>query len=481
MRAHVESGVQLHHYIHLPKEKPRGALPQARAFDVHVDGIPDVLHQDQRVGSRITRRVGSLPKELVAARDIFFAQSSKERKSAVAYDHEMDTILYRVLKEQRGTSSYEASKQALDDYISMQLETHLGERLNVGISRFVYRIVDGQLVSEHTQEPVLDMIRRGRDYRRNHGKATDRAREDAEVIGFSDIEDVMTDEHTPPGTMMLYVSLPGDLEEGSNYPSNIYEVHQKTFDGRDIAYRFTSGLTAVESHERLSHFDAWYQRSEVPTDAQFIAKPIRIDPALTGLTTPEEVHQFMHKDHPHLNQEDFVLIKKACEPLIRRYLDSLAANPDDVQSHIIELRRLLNYADNSHKHLQALRVSSRGVVYQEGYYNTRPWVAPRIDLDALGRQKVKFVAGGCGKSGDDASAMSAAEFDPDRKGDKCSTCGKKATDSHYHCPGCTKTYASEKGKASEDMTQKCGCGFEFHCGKPAASDTVDRASLSLAA
>ncbi|HSW88539.1 MAG TPA: hypothetical protein VLG12_05245 [Candidatus Saccharimonadales bacterium] len=48
----------------------------------------------------------------------------------------------------------------------------------------------------------------------------------------------------------------------------------------------------------------------------------------------------------------------------------------------------------------------------------------------------------------------------------CDVCDAENKDSHYHCPkkdgGCGKKYADETN--SSHRTEKCSCGFKFHCG-----------------
>ena len=51
----------------------------------------------------------------------------------------------------------------------------------------------------------------------------------------------------------------------------------------------------------------------------------------------------------------------------------------------------------------------------------------------------------------------------DEESKLCSKCGQSTEDNHYHCPDCSKFYASEKEKDPSSWTQECPCGFEFAC------------------
>ncbi|MBA3723875.1 MAG: hypothetical protein H0W89_03185 [Candidatus Levybacteria bacterium] len=404
------------------------------------------------------------------ARDIFLATEQRNTKEVQAYELEQDAVLYRVLAKEKRPEAYEQSKESLDAYIKMQLETHLGERLHVGISKFVYHIVDGELRTEDTGEPVLAMIERGRDYRRKKGKPVDWDREDAEVTGLGRIQQTLTmsDEAVPVGTKMVFASPQGDVENGSIYKQNFYEVQEKMADGTVEAYRYTSGLTPEETQEKLTELDSRYKRNTVPTDAEFLANPIQIAPGAFGLHTPNDIHEFMHKDHKHMSQKDFAIVRQACLPIINAYTKALTENPDDTVQQNKLFRALLNYADRVAKELHD-DPQHNVVAFTQSPENDfiRPWVAPRIDINALAQEKVRFVDTGCGASGDATSATSVGEFGTQSEpgSNTCSDCGGDASDNHYHCPeaDCAKWYADETNVSADKRTKKCNCGFEFGC------------------
>ena len=406
----------------------------------------------------------SLSTKLARARDVFVAQEKGKKKAMDAYEIQQDAVVYRVLAEEKGKLGYEEAKHDLDSYIKMQLETHLGERLHVGISRFTHTIIDGELRVAETNESLYEMIKRGRDYRRENGKPVDWDREDAEVVGFGRIQNMLTDKHTPVGTMMFFVSPPGEVDKGSIYKQNFYDVHHKVSDNRVESYRYTSGLTPEQSQSRLQTLDKRYTRTSVPLDSEFIANPVVIKPGTAGLETPDAIHTYMHVDHAHMSREKFAVVMAACQPLIQEYCRSLADNPDNLAAHQRNLNILMNYADQVAAELETVP-AEKVVAFSGTQRDARPWIPPAIDEAALANKKVRVTDTGCGSSGggeSSSSVFSVAEFGKDADG-KCKTCGKNSKDNHYHCPGCTKRYSDETTKDATDRTKQCGCGFNFGC------------------
>ncbi|MGI8419136.1 MAG: hypothetical protein ACR2LN_00670 [Candidatus Levyibacteriota bacterium] len=414
----------------------------------------------------------SLRDKLARARDIFVADESKKEKKVKAYEVEQDAVLYRVLAQERGRQEYFEAKKDLDSYMQIQLETHLGERLHVGISRFTHSIVDGELRAEGTDESLLRMLERGRDYRREHGEPVDWDREESEVHGFAHIQDVLADPKTPIGTMMFFVSPPGS--KASIYKNNFYDVHQKVSDTEAVSYRYTSGLTAWESQQRLKLLDPRYDRDDALTDAEFIGMPIRIE-RRSKLSSPDAIHDFMHVDHKHMSKENFAVVRQACRPLMEDYLDSLTNDPDNIAEHKKRLDILMNYGDNVSEELLKAPVG-RVAAFPSDMPEVRPWFPPVIDKSALARQKVRLVETGCGDSGGTSELPSGGPSSPfsvaeaalqktysgeNAKDDPglCRCEGKKA---HFHCPG-TGTECGHAIIVGEGTTNCPNCGAGKNC------------------
>lgn len=371
--------------------------------------------------------------DLAGARDIFVAAEAKKKKQVVAYEIEQDRIAYKELSKHEGKVGYETAKDNLNDYTRMQVETHLGERLNVESSTFHFTIEDDQLMPENSDESMLSMMQRGKEYRRHHGSPVDWDRERAEVYGFEETQRVLTDKETPVGTMMLSISPQGDVANGSIYKMNFYDVYQKTEDGID-AYRFTSGLDREESQKKVKQFDLRYAKDAVPSDVDFLARPVKIDPKHTKLQSPQDVHTYLHKEHAHMAKEEFDAILQTCAPLITGYINTLCNNPDAVLEHQRRFTALLNGADEV-----ADRIQNGSDSKKDDQTGISPWYVSESELDRLAAKAVRPVDTGCGFSGGAAGGtFSVSEFS--QAGMMGSLAGKdKYGDRSFTCPACGAT------------------------------------------
>lgn len=393
---------------------------------------------------------------LTQSRDNYVSQEQKRAKIVVAYELGQDAVVYQELARHKNEQGYDSASKSLNAYIKMQLETHIGERLHVGISKLDHQIKDGQIWPENIGEPMLKMMKRGRGYRWNIGKPVDFARESAEVFGFEQIQSVLVNESTPEGTMMLSISPQGDIKNGSIYTKNFYDVYQKTKDGI-ASYRFTSGLTPNESQQKVKQFDKRYYVSQVPHDHEFLSQPIKLDPNTSFLSTPQEVHDYMHKAHEHMNYEEFKRVVEACAPFITSYINNLCENPhDNIQQERI-FNALLNYADIAAGKVQG------GVIFQNDSY-VRLWIPSPVDIQLLSNMPVRHVSTGCGSSGSSiigntSSSGYLSQFSVVESSTglsignewfKCPKCTYKASGpiGERPCPGCGLTkeaYAAESG------------------------------------
>ena len=210
------------------------------------------------------------------------------------------------------------------DYIRRQLETHIGERFNVILSKTSYKVKERMIFAEEGEGPFINTIKRGRDYRRGHGNPIDWEREDAEVLGFEKIQDVLVSSATPLGTMMISISPKG--EDGSSYQHNSYDIFTKVQGGIETR-RYSSALTLPEYTKLLG-------LGFTPADSYFLANPIVVDSNL--FKTADEIHKFLHKEHDYMEERDFQDILKVCLPLILTY----AKDPN-----ALSFNAILNTAD----------------------------------------------------------------------------------------------------------------------------------------
>ncbi len=382
----------------------------------------------------------------------------------LSFDQQKARELQKVLYEQ--PDRYEEEKKQFEGYINFQLLTTLGERYNRGISEYSYRVRDGKLVGEHSDEPFEDVLIRGRDYRLENGSPLDHPREAAEVEGFQKMQEIMTDEETPDGTIVISVSPPG--REGSIYKHNFYDMFQKTEDGSIKAVRFSSSLTAEETIDRLKELVPDLDTPEELSDVSLLSSPLTLG---NGLTM-EKIHQLLHRDHEVMSEEDFEEIKRLSDILRTSFIASLLADPDNERAHALRFNALLNGADDIADLLKAKR---NGVIFErksQKKYTER-------DISSLGMRAVRGVDTGCGFSGGIAmgglsAGMSAGlgffgvdQFGYMRPEDDPNLCRCGGDSPHFHCPG-TKTIKERDSKGNE-VKKKKECKYKIIVGRGTTS------------
>lgn len=275
--------------------------------------------------------------------------------------------------------SFDQKENIKPSYILRNLETFLGERLNVILSKSKYEIKDGVIYGEDMDSPFIEVMKRGVEYRRklDGDKRIDRKREEAEVVGFSKIQNVLCNPNIEPGTMMVSISPPGSSR--SIYQHNFYDIFTlKEFYGKRFieARRYSSALTYEEYKDKLSLL---HYMGDIVDDADFLSNPIKIDPS-AGLRvffkTADEIHGYLHSEHKTTNEQDFERIKRACRSLSERYAQEKDPNI---------LNAIMNKADIEAGLIPNKLVRFYGSLDQE--------------INFLGKEPVRQAATGCGSSG----------------------------------------------------------------------------------
>jgi len=106
-----------------------------------------------------------------------------------------------------------------------------------------FDVKKGQIYARNGREPFVEVIKKGKGLQEKLLKSYDYEREDAEVVGFEKMEQILTDSKTPEGSMVISISPPGGAE--SSYRQNFYDVFTKT--GNEIELDVTvSALTNSE-------------------------------------------------------------------------------------------------------------------------------------------------------------------------------------------------------------------------------------------
>jgi len=340
---------------------------------------------------------------------------------------------------------YRLRRDALISYNTDQMITNLGERFNVILSTYTYEIYDGKLWGKDMDEPFMDTLIRGRDFRREHGNPVDFRREESEVTGFKKIQEIMTDENTPVGTVILSISQPG--LEGSTYTNNFNDLHIKRMDGEGRIYvesqRVSSGLSLEETCEKVAAFGQ-IDLDESDPAASFLEQPIVIGDKLT----PEDVKFYLYREHDYMDEKTFNAIKSSVKHLISEYAESLVKNPTQRQYHRLLYNTILNKADEV---AEKIKTEGIDVVGKISPITTMYFV--KQEIRDYGYKEVKEVRAGCGISGgfdlketQNNSSYSVSEFDPKKEKILCCTCPfckkeveAKIAKGKITCPECSKS------------------------------------------
>ena len=351
-------------------------------------------------------------------------------------------------------------KTQLDRYTTRQVEALLGERLNVLLSKSRYEIKNNLIYGKNMSEPFIDVMARGRDYRRKIGgeDRSDSKREQAEIDGFSMMQDILCNPNTPTDTMIISVSPPG--KDGSLYKHNFYDIFTlKKEEGERFieARRYSSVLSKEEYREKLELFyPKVYGKDVVPTDDYFLSHPAVI--ANSFLRDADDIHAYLHRNHEYMEERDLEQVIRACSPFTKRYIKALSQNPTDVDTHSLILDAILNKADKEAEYLKR----------HKGSYDifVRNYDSLSLDreIEFLGSQPVRTVATPCGISNGFSKnnsgarsngsvfsgAFSIADFGISQEWFVCPKCKFKADGPIGNkCPGCGLTkevYAEESGE-----------------------------------
>ena len=290
-------------------------------------------------------------------------------------------------------------------YISRQLDTFLGERLNVLLSKNKYEIKNNLIYGEDMEDSFIEVMKRGIEYReRLDGEnRVDRKREEAEVTGFLKTQEVMCNPQTSVGTMMLSISPQGGKD--SLYQHNFYDIFTlRQAQGKRFieARRYSSALSTDEYKDKLKPL---YHMVNALDDAYFLSHPVKIDNSF--FENADRLHSYLHRNHDFMKVEEFQKVLRVCERLKQEYVRRRDPRVLDA---------IMNKAD-----IEA------GLV--EGRSSTTLTIDQEIGF--LGRQPVRAVTTGCGSSGGlsgSSKPFSVAEFgsetdyDFDQPG-PCKKCG----------------------------------------------------------
>lgn len=460
----------------LPLGEDRTSIREGKAIVVWQSKERRV--KDQKTEEHGRRYINT---QITKARERLLQEITDDETSKRTYNIEFDAVVYHTLYQYRDLPGYEKARLDLDDYTKFQLETILGERFHTGLSTYTSSIRNGIIYADGMDEPMLDVLERGRLFRENHG-SKDVSREEAEVVGFTKIQDILGDPEIPAGTMMLSISPQGG--RGSIYMHNFYDIFLKRIDEEGNPFvevnRYSSALSKQESLERVQEISPGYGSDEVVDDVYFLANPVMINAGNKKLKTSEDVHKLLHEEHSTMSEEEYREMLKICMPAILSYIEIMCDKPFDTEEHKLAFNAILNIADKVADILKEGINNTDDIFRRMGIVAWSQRVLGKEELFVLGTLPVRGVDTGCGFSGgfDLGLGMYAAGlpfsvgyFGAEIK-KSCSECGGDLGDNHYHCPknlkdkngreGCGQSYKDETHKAIR--TSECWrCGFKFGC------------------
>jgi hypothetical protein len=275
-------------------------------------------------------------------------------------------------------------------YLSKQIDTYIGERLNVLLSKTKYEIKNNLLYGEDVDEPFINVIKRGVDYKEeNEGKdRIDRKREEAEIQGFQKIQKIMLNPNTEIGTMVLSVSPKGGEE--STYQRNFYDIFTlKEACGKRFieSRRYSSALAIDEYKDKLKPLASM---ENIFDAGDFLKNPIKIDNVF--FESADQVHAYLHKNHKVVEFNRFEDIKrnKDYEDLKQRYYQA----PDPKILDAIK-----NLADEKAGLIPKIFFSQKPSIFYDPIVGSNISLTMDQKIDLYGNQKVRQVATGCGSSG----------------------------------------------------------------------------------
>lgn len=239
-----------------------------------------------------------------------------DTRPILGYEHQFPVDDYGRLRSQRNTLSegeFVRRSNQLGQRTGHNLETALGERFNLQISKVKYYILDDQLISEEHDEPFLEIIARGQKYRQEHG-STDIGREKAEVEGFQKAQNILTDPQYKDAKIII-ISPKG--KTASMYQHNFFDIYEKQGD-EIIMTRYASKSSYSQFLGSANYLDPFNSIGEKPTDADFLQNP------LITYKSEEEIINNMNLDEKAMDEKTYQHLIETISALKLNYINALA-------------------------------------------------------------------------------------------------------------------------------------------------------------
>lgn len=238
-------------------------------------------------------------------------------KAKLAYNWEFDQHDRHSLEASRPflpPEKYRRQKNQLEARITENLKSEVRERLCTIEYQTTYTLENSRFINSHHDEPFVQIIKRGITYRGQNG-STDQIREQAELIGFERIEQIMN-QITEPTTV---VSISPRGKSGSVYQHNFFDIFQRQEDGQIQMTRFTSTASLEDFQKASQKLNPLTPQPTIVSDAYFLAHPIETTASV------EEILETIELDNNAMEKEYVESIIEKCLPVILAYV----ANPSE--------------------------------------------------------------------------------------------------------------------------------------------------------
>lgn len=312
-----------------------------------------------------------------------------------AYSTLLDVRAFRNLLSQKELLQPEKFARKLSELHALtrhNVETSLGERFNVELSKEGYQITNHLIFHPSYEEPFIEVIRRGQEYRWDNG-SNDTRRENAEGVGFEKVQDLLTRPNVPSDEKIIVISPKGSQD--SIYQHNFYDVYQKGQASQITMSRFTCKFSYDQFYEAAQMLDSLTDLPENPNDSDFLSSPLITYKSLV------EINQTFSPQEDTMSQPEYAKLIEACALLINDYISNLSQNPQEYDAEK-EYYRILRFACvYTGIGPQTYDVFARRSIIEE---IRRPILLPRVAL-TIDRQTLSAVKTGCGISGQISSSF----------------------------------------------------------------------------
>lgn len=295
-------------------------------------------------------------------------------------------------------ASYEALQtdeertQFRNVYGIAQIEKALGERFNVATSCVIYDFDEnGKLRSRDLPNQAFeDVLETGIEYYRQLN-SSDVSRMEKEKLGFLKIQEAFAGPY-PKELRAEVISAPG-LVEGTIFIDNFVDSYELLEDPltrqRYVQMvRFTSDANYDQYEERVSAVKPdYFENRQGPKDELFLSNPIFGGEG-----------NFLIQRETSLKEENFLKIIKEGSHRMRYLVETICEEVFQPEKIVLALNTVLNGADYAWAKIVKIKDKAIDFITRLAEKIVPVFRSMREEVDWLGRQLVRVVAGGCGDS-----------------------------------------------------------------------------------